>query len=435
MAVEPDADGTAQHQRACTQLGAGSGPVAAQHDRDQLAGPGVTARTVLHLGLAQDEFGIVALGRRGILQDVSRRLQLVAKQRGLRPLQALGQAQVEPVAAVGAAERGQQPAGRLVRRLDQIGMFGSCAAGQPLRIGGVQLHPPAVSATARQAGDDPSPANDPPQHMVNITGAVLPVQQRHHALAGSNRQAIAPQAVAEEIHQPQPGPGSLPVPRHLGRQHDHRLYALAHGRGGAHLAAFRCCPPDTRGKRQGKRGQARQDPALAPHRAGDRRGWRRDCFVRRRHPCSRLQHFRFRHPAESEARHRADHALFLAIVAHGAPGPQHDLAQLGIRHVVTAEHRHRQLIAPDRTVPVLDQVLQAFQHPRGHRHRAAKQTQLARAAIQQVIGKAVGVGHWHGGACTRRHRFGGTRGRPKYDRWRRCFRDHPQRWPARTTVR
>ena len=101
------------------------------------------------------------------------------------------------------------------------------------------------------------------------------------------------------------------------------------------------------------------------------------------------QHFDVLRPAESEARHRADRALFVSVVADRAARAQHDLRELRVGCIAAAEHGAHEFVAADGAFAMLDQALQAFERARRQGLRHAVAEQFASRGIQYVRAEAI----------------------------------------------
>ncbi len=267
-----------------------------------------------------------------------------------------------------------------------------------------------------------------------LPGVTGVAQEAERGVARQCRQAATADPVGEVVHQPEPRPGHVarpfdargqhhdralrrraghrqgrrgqraPLPgerRDHGRQHQrrdgqHRERPVAgrarrgHGEGSGQRGAraLRRSGQPRRGRRHRhcrRRGLRVDRGGIDDRHRGDRRGIR----VRRGGHGRRVLDRGLRDPAEAEARHRADHPLFVAVVADRAPAAQDDLGELRIGDIAAREHRAGELVAIDGALAVLDQVHQALEHPRRQRHRGIVVQQLALGQVQHVAAEAI----------------------------------------------
>ena len=121
----------------------------------------------------------------------------------------------------------------------------------------------------------------------------------------------------------------------------------------------------------------------------DNLGFDNDRF---RHRALFAEHLDLHRPAEPEARHGADRALLLSVVADRTPRAQHHLRQLRIGDIGPAEDGAHEFVAADGAVAVFDQGLQAFEDARGQRLRHAVQAQLASREVEHARTETVAGG-------------------------------------------
>jgi hypothetical protein len=91
----------------------------------------------------------------------------------------------------------------------------------------------------------------------------------------------------------------------------------------------------------------------------------------------------------TEARHGADHALRDAVVRDQLARGEHGLRKLVVGDVVALPHLLDQFVAPDRTLAMLEQILEAIEHaPRDVDLGGALQ-QLARRRPQAELTESI----------------------------------------------
>ncbi len=222
--------------------------------------------------------------------------------------------------------------------------------------------------------------------------AAARLQRSEHALARRHAQPGRAKARCERIHAAEADPVLVGTRGHVDGQHgdaarcgdirrNHRRRARA--------------PHDECDDADHQRDHGSDDPA--PHgrlpRAGRERLLHDRQFVVRRRDTRSVRlddtDARLRHPPIAILRHRADAALVVAVVADRASRTQHDLAELRIGNVDAAPERSDELVAPDRTLAVLDQVHEAVEHARRHRDRRAAPRELAGRTVETVFAELI----------------------------------------------
>jgi hypothetical protein len=413
---------------------------------------GEFARTQVHRGELQRQLErLIGELRRGGDQR-SRGVEFVREQCGARALQQLGRVAGDRTAGFGATPRGEQQIGRATCRSQRVAVF----AGNGLQVaGGIVRHefeaPRAIDAPRAAAHDGTGMRRAQCRLGVVARGLGQGLQQRHDVLARQHREAAGAQTFGDQIHRAEAQPRI--AGRRIGgdRQHDRdaaprvtggrrgggdrgvrdvigrRRRALAprehsecdgecdrqrHAdderasstwRGTNRIGRRQCGSIARAGARCGtrlRRGTARRncrhgsrlDADAFAHRRRKAARFRRQHRVRRQRALDCLGR---RHPAITETRNRPDHPLRLAIVADEPSRAQHDLAELHVGDVDAAPHRGDELVAPDRAIPMLDEVGQAIEHASRRRgQRSTVYPQFARGGGETVAAESeLGTNH------------------------------------------
>ena len=280
-------------------------------------------------------------------------------------------------------------------------------AGAGTRPGQCRLQLP-VAAFAAGLGRDHQRRARPGAQFVEV-GRIADLRRgRDRRLVGHDRMARQVcQRVGAEGHHAQPHPAIVGtrIP-HVRRQHEdeflQRPWRLrCRDRRGLHGSAVlaAACPHRQHDRTEQRRAECCRKAHASP--APSRRGGDPCSLLSRRTPTAVLQarfrgvlhgHFRRfdrRDPLVTEARHRADVVLRVAVVAERTARLQDGLCQDRIAAVGAPPYGGDQFIPADGAMPVADEVGDEVEHPAAEFHRHAGAKEATRFGIEFVLVETV----------------------------------------------